>query len=245
MSHEDLVTTLRQRLERVQARVAAAAARAGRDPAAVTIVGVTKRHPLAVIDAGHDAGIRHVGESYAQELVAKRDGARCAGALTWHFIGKLQRNKAKLVVGRAALVHAVDSIELAREIDKRAAQAQAQAGQQALPLPGGKQRVLVAVNLSGEPQKSGVAPERAGEVLAAVAELDHVACAGLMTMPPLASRPEDNRPYFRRLAELRASLGDPGLTELSMGTTDDFEVAVEEGATLVRIGTALFGPRPT
>jgi pyridoxal phosphate enzyme (YggS family) len=156
-------------------------------------------------------------------------------ALRWHFIGQMQRNKVKYVVGRAALIHAVDSESLARDIDSQAARR------------GIVQPVLLAVNLGGEAQKSGVPPARLEGLLAVVARLAHVTCAGLMTMPPLARTPEDSRPYFRALAELRAAMAtaERPLPELSMGTTDDFEIALEEGATLVRIGTAIFGARPT
>ncbi|WP_428267299.1 YggS family pyridoxal phosphate-dependent enzyme [Haliangium sp.] len=236
--HEALEKSLAQ----VEARVAAAAARAGRNPDEVTLIGVTKRHPPALIEAARAVGIRHIGENYAQELVDKYDHFAGATDVIWHYIGQLQRNKVKYVVGRAALIHAVDSDRLAREIDKQAAKA----GDEGR-LPGGVQRVLIAVNLGGEVQKSGVSEDQANELLELITGLDHVTCVGLMTMPPLAHGPEDNRPYFRRLAALRDRLAATHgpLPELSMGTTDDFEVAVEEGATMVRVGTALFGPRPT
>lgn len=236
--------TLAQRLARVQARVTAALARAGRPADAARIIAVTKKHPAETVAAARDAGVRDVGENYAQEMVAKLDalgpGAPSAwppageDALRWHFIGQLQRNKAKYVVGRAVLIHAVDGEALAREIAHQA------------EVRGLVQPVLLAVNLGGEEQKSGVTPEALPALLAAVDGLAHLACAGLMTMPPLAQTPEDSRPYFRRLAALRGELATRArpLPELSMGTTDDFEVALEEGATLVRIGTAIFGARP-
>jgi hypothetical protein len=149
--------------------------------------------------------------------------------LRWHFIGTLQTNKARAVVGEADLVHAVDSEKLAREIDKRAAAA------------GVVQVVLVAVNVAGEDTKSGVAPGELPALLAAIAALPAVQCRGLMTMPPLAGEPEDNRRHFAALRALRDACVPGG--ELSMGTTGDYEVAVEEGATLVRLGTVLFGAR--
>lgn len=243
LTDSPLVCDLRARLGRVRQDVAAAAGRAGRDPAEITIVAVSKRQPAAAIEAAHAAGVRDVGENYAQELTAKLTelaGSACAGELGWHFIGKLQRNKVKYVVGRAVLIHAVDSLALAEEIDRVAA-ARAFAGEAG----GHVQRVLLAVNLAGEAQKSGVDPSAAPALLEAMAGLAHVCCTGLMTMPPFADSPEDSRPYFRALAELRDRLRSPRqpLSELSMGTTGDFPVAVEEGATLVRVGTAIFGSR--
>lgn len=222
------------RVAAVRERIARAAESAGRDPSTVSLVAVSKLHPAAAVAAACRAGVTQVGENYAQEMAAKIDALAgepdCAG-LAWHFIGRLQRNKARMVVGRAALIHAVDSIELAREIARRAA---------------ARQPILVAVSAAGEAQKTGVAPEQLAELLAAIAELDAVDCRGLMTMPPWPERAEDSRPYFRALRELRDRLATPErpLAVLSMGTTEDLEVAVEEGATLVRVGTAIFGPRP-
>ncbi|RMH39467.1 MAG: YggS family pyridoxal phosphate-dependent enzyme [Deltaproteobacteria bacterium] len=215
------------RLAAVRARIAEAAGRAGRDPSEVRIVGVTKRHPAAVVDAAFAAGLRDAGENYAQELARKRADAACGAQVRWHFIGRLQTNKVKLVAGAVDLIHAVDSDRLAREIDRRAA---------------APQRVLVAVNVAGEASKSGVAPADLPRLIDAIADLPRVDCAGLMTMPPLAADPEANRRHFAALRDLRDRHLPGG--ELSMGTTGDYPVAVEEGATLVRIGTALFGPRP-
>ena len=225
------------RLADLQARIAAAAARAGRRGGEVTLVAVAKRHGPELVAAACRAGVTDVGENYAQELVGKMDalaGDPACAALAWHFIGRLQRNKARLVVGRAALIHAVDSIELAREIARRAAD------------QGRVQPVLVAVGIAGEAQKTGVAPADAGRLLDDIAGLPAIEPRGLMTMPPWPERPEDSRRYFRELREIRDRLATPErpLPHLSMGTTGDLEVAVEEGATLVRVGTALFGPRP-
>lgn len=221
------------RLADLRERIARAAARAGRQPGEVAIVGVAKRHPAEAIAAAARAGLTDVGESYAQEMAAKMDVLPGA-PVAWHFIGRLQRNKVKQVVGRAALVHAVDSIELAREIARRAAER------------GLVQRILVAVSAAGEAQKTGVDPAAAGALLDEIAGLPALEVQGLMTMPPWPESPEDSRPYFRDLRRIRDDLARPGrpLPHLSMGTTGDLEVAVEEGATLVRVGTALFGPRP-
>ena len=217
--------TVAERWRAVRDEVDAIARGAGRDPAEVTVVAVSKLQPAAAVVEAAQAGVTDVAENYAQELVAKQDEVALPG-LRWHFIGKLQRNKARMVVGRAALIHAVDSLELAQEIGKRAS---------------APQDVLVAVNTGGEEQKSGVAPDAAGALVEAIAALPGVRVRGLMTMPPWPEDPEESRPYFRALRELRDRLG---LEHLSMGTSGDYRVAIEEGATLVRIGTAIFGARP-
>jgi pyridoxal phosphate enzyme (YggS family) len=207
--------TLGERIASVRARIERAAA--GRK---VTLVAVTKTHPPEVIRQAAAHGLTAFGESYAQELGQKR-AALGDLALDWHFIGHLQRNKAKDVVG-VSLIHGVDGLALAQAIDRRAA---------------APQDVLVEVNVAGEATKAGVAPGEVGPLLDEMAKLARVRCRGLMCIPPLG---EDNRARFRRLAALAR---DFGLPELSMGMSDDFEVAIEEGATLVRVGTALFGPR--
>jgi PLP dependent protein len=226
------------RLASVRERIARAAEAAGRDPGAVELLAVSKLHPAALVAAACRAGVGQVGENYAQEMVAKIDelagDPACAG-LAWHFIGRLQRNKARLVVGRAALIHAVDSIDLAQEIARRAAAA------------GVTQPILISVSAAGEEQKTGVSSDRLPALLAGVAELGPALdCRGLMTMPPLPERAEESRPYFRCLREVRDELATPErpLAVLSMGTTADLEVAVAEGATMVRVGTAIFGARP-
>jgi pyridoxal phosphate enzyme (YggS family) len=231
------------RVARVREQIAAAAVRAQRDPAEVSILAISKRHPVTVIPAAYAAGIGDVGENFAQEMVAKLDelgagpscpGGKASAGLRWHFVGKLQRNKVKLLVGRAHLIHAVDNSALAAEISKRAAAA------------GIVQNLLIAVNMAAEASKSGVEVAGVKELLEAIDALPGAACKGLMTMPPLVADGEDNRRYFGGLRRLRDQLRSPArpLSTLSMGTSGDFEVAVEEGATLVRVGTAIFGPRP-
>jgi pyridoxal phosphate enzyme (YggS family) len=216
----------------VQARVAAACARAGRDPASVTIVAVAKLHPAPAVVAAVAAGVTDVGENYAQELVAKAAEVAAAGASPrWHFIGRLQRNKAKLVAGKVALVHAVDSVELGAELGKRAAAI------------GAMQPVLVAVNLGGEETKTGVEPAAVAALIDALRGVAGIRVDGLMTMPPPADAPEASRPHFQALRALRDRIGGE-LRVLSMGMSGDFEVAIAEGATHVRIGTAIFGERP-
>jgi len=225
--------TIADRWRAVRATVDRACAAAGRDPAEVTIVAVGKRHPAASIDEVAAAGAVDVGENYAQELVAKQ--AAVTAPVRWHFIGRLQRNKAKLVAGKVALIHAVDSVELAVELGKRAA---------AL---GVVQPILAAINVGGEAQKTGVAPADAAGLVAALRAVNGVRLDGLMTMPPPADDAETVRPAFRALRALRDGLATPAspLAVLSMGMSDDFEVAIAEGATMVRIGTAIFGPRPS
>jgi pyridoxal phosphate enzyme (YggS family) len=226
------------RWREVRARVDAACEKAGRSPADVTVVAVSKFHPVEAIAAAVAAGVRDLGENYAQELAAKQaalatsvDVVAGGAPVAWHYIGRLQRNKAKLVAGKVALIHAVDSAELAVELDRRA---------------GALQPVLVAVNVAGEESKGGVTPDGAAALIAAIDALPRLRCDGLMTMPPPVDDPEAARPYFAALRALRDRLATPArpLPFLSMGMSDDFEVAIAEGATHVRIGTSIFGPRP-
>jgi len=220
------------RWREVGERVAAACARAGRDPSSVTIVAVAKTHPAAAVAEAIAAGVTDVGENYAQELVAKQAGV--TAPVRWHYIGRLQRNKAKLVAGKVALIHAVDSGELAAELDRRAAAA------------GAIQPVLIAVNVAGEDTKGGVTPAATAALIDAIAAHAHLRCDGLMTMPPPSDNPDDTRPHFAALRDLRDRLAAPArpLPVLSMGMSGDFEAAIAEGATHVRIGTLIFGSRP-
>jgi len=216
----------------VRARVEAACVRAGRDPGEVTVIAVSKLHPATAIREAVEAGVRDLGENYAQELVAKQaEVASLAAPVRWHFIGRLQRNKAKLVAGKVALIHAVDSIELGIEIGRRAI------------TRGAVQSVLIAVNLAGEATKGGVPGEAVAALVDQLADTPGIQLDGLMTMPPPAEDPELSRPHFRALRHLRDGLRRP-LPVLSMGMSADFEVAIAEGATHVRIGTAIFGERP-
>lgn len=228
---------LRRNLRSVRERMAAACARAGRKADDVQLVAVSKFHPASDILAVAAAGQRHFGESYAQEALAKQDELRGQDIL-WHFIGGLQTKKAKQVAGRFALIHSLDSEKLARELCKRSKEAQV------------LQPVLIEVNM-GEEQKAGVEEHD----LIALAELTlslkerglGLDLRGLMCLPPKFDSPEEARPAFAYLRELRddlaGRLGAP-LPVLSMGMTGDFEAAIEEGATIVRVGTSIFGPRP-
>ncbi|MDR5708386.1 MAG: YggS family pyridoxal phosphate-dependent enzyme [Armatimonadota bacterium] len=221
-----------QNLEAVRRRLAAACARSGRDPASVRIVAVTKGFPAEVAVAAVQAGVTDLGENYVQEA---REKVRAVPEATWHLVGHLQRNKAREAVRLFPWIHSVDSVPLAEELDRRAAKHDRTI------------QVLIQVNVAGEAQKHGVPPEEVIRLAQTVQRLSGLRLRGLMTIAPLSSHPEGIRWVFRTLRALRDDLayrlGSP-LPELSMGMTDDFEVAVEEGATLVRLGRALFGERP-
>ena len=217
-----------RRLSEVRERIAAAAARAGRSPAEVTLVAVSKTAGADELAEAYEAGQRDFGENRVARLV--QISALLPGEARWHLVGRLQGNKVPRVRPVVSLLHSLDRPELAGYWVKG---------------PGLPPPVLVQVNVSGEGAKGGVAPGEAEALVAFAAELG-IEVRGLMTIPPLPDRPEDSRPYFQSLAALRAGLAArwPGLTELSMGMTEDFEVAVEEGATLLRVGRAIFGPSP-
>jgi pyridoxal phosphate enzyme (YggS family) len=238
MKHEHLNQQISNSLDTVRERIRAAAVRCGRSPSTIRLLAVSKTHPVDAVLAGRAAGQELFGESYAQELVAKHDHFAAGEGPAFHFIGGLQRNKVKYVVGRAALIHSVDRLSLLAEIDRRA-------GRQGLVQP-----ILLEVNVGGEDTKSGCAPGDLPDLLHAARDMEHISLRGLMTLPPFDLDPEDVRPHFAALRRLReevaAQLGGPAaeaFVELSMGMSHDLEVAVEEGATLVRVGTAIFGDR--
>ena len=222
-----------ERYQRVLDRVAAAAQRTGRDPAEITLVAVSKTWPADVLKDAAGAGVEVFGENRAQEL--KEKFAVLGDRVRWHFVGPLQSNKVRAVVGVAELVHSVDRYGLAEAIARRA---------RAL---GVVQDVLIEVNAGGEATKHGVEPAGAARLAEEVAALDGVAVRGLMAIPPRSDDPEATRPYFRDLAALLDLVagGVPEAVELSMGMSGDFEQAIEEGATIVRVGEAIFGPRRT
>lgn len=212
--------------DRVRERIAGACERSGRDPASVTLVAVSKGHPAEAIAAAREAGIRHFGENRIQEAIPKIKQATGAGVeATWHLVGHLQSNKARAASNAFDVIHSVDSARLLRRLDAAA------------PAP---RDVLLQVNVAAEPQKEGVAPEEVEGLVAAARGAPNLRVRGLMTIAPMAGDPEDVRPVFRALALLAERFSLP---ELSMGMTDDFEVAIEEGATLVRVGRAIFGER--
>ena len=224
-----------ERLAQVQARIAAAARRAGRDPASITLVAVSKTVSPDRIKEGVAAGITVLGENRVQEA---RDKIEALGRLAqWHLVGHLQTNKAKLVIQLFDLIHSLDSLKLARELDKHA-----RAISKRVPC-------LVEVNQGSELTKSGLGEADLVPFLREAAPLSGIEILGLMSIPPFLENPQDCRPYFRRLRELREAAAAAGISglrmdHLSMGMSHDFEVAIEEGATMVRIGTAVFGPRP-
>lgn len=234
MSHEDSedIGAIPARLAAIQTRIEEAARRAGRATGSVRLVAVSKTKPIEAIRAAYAAGQRDFGENYVQELAQKADALADLGDLRWHAIGSIQRNKAKVIARVASVVHAVDRTELASELDRRA-----EAGGRSL-------EVLVEVNVAGEATKAGCAPGDLGPLLDALARMPRLRVVGLMTMAPYVDDPELARPVFAELRALRDRHGGAAsLPELSMGMSHDFEVAIAEGATLVRVGTAIFGSR--
>ena len=221
-------TSIAEHLAAVRKRVQEAAARAGRAPESVTLLAVSKTKSEAQIREAYAAGQRDFGENYVQELCAKAAALADLADIRWHLIGPLQRNKVKQVVPLAALIHTVDRLALAEEIEKRASTV-------------GVIPVLIEVYVSGEASKAGCSPEEAPALAERIREMGHLSLRGLMTIPPDTEDREEARPYFARLAALRDRIS--GLTELSMGMSHDFEIAIAEGATIVRVGTAIFGSR--
>lgn len=230
------VSRLRERLETVESTIEAACERSGRNPDDVTLVAVAKTHPVAAIRRLHDLGVRHFGASYVQEWEEK--APELPDEIVWHFVGHLQSNKAKYIADRVAMVHSIDRRSVMKELNKRSDE---------------PADVLLQVNIAGEDSKSGVVPDELEDLLEMTLDYPNLRIRGLMTLPPHPDDPEDNREFFREMSELfdrskawleNSDERDASIFEhLSMGMTNDYAVAVEEGATLVRIGTALFGPR--
>ncbi len=226
-SKPTIADIIARNLQQVRERIAAACDRAGRTPDDVTVIAISKGFPAAFVEDAVRAGVADIGENRVQEAQSKFEELSGRGVNPrWHLVGHLQTNKVRTVLALFDIIHSVDSLRLAQVIDRQAT----------TTVP-----VLIEVNVAGEATKYGFAP---GEVAAArekIASLPRLEVEGLMTVAPMVSDPQDVRSVFRRLRELRDALG---LRHLSMGMTDDFEVAVEEGATMVRIGRAIFGPRP-
>jgi pyridoxal phosphate enzyme (YggS family) len=221
---------LKEKLDQVESRMAAAAARAGRKRSDILLLAVTKKFPTAAIRDAYALGLRDFGENYVQEFESKREElADCSGA-RYHFIGHLQSNKTKKAAEIFDCIHTVDAAKIARRLDGDAL------GRG--PSPGID--VLIEVKLTTEPAKAGAAPEEVPALVEAIRGCPHLRLLGLMTMPPWSEDAEKSRPYFARLRELAS---ENGLQHLSIGMSHDLEVAIEEGATMVRVGTALFGPR--
>lgn len=230
-----LTVAIADRLAEVRARIARAAERAGRDPSAVRLVGVTKGATLDAIRDAVAAGLRDVAENRMQEALAKMSASSSGGAgdfgdhpPSWHFVGRLQTNKARVAVGRFALIQSVDRLHLGHALDDAAGRL------------GLVQRVLLQVNVGREPQKGGVLPEDLESLWSELGRCRSLRLEGLMAIPPAVTDPNEARPYFREVRRLGNVVG---AVEYSMGMSDDFEVAVAEGATMIRVGTAIFGPR--
>lgn len=226
---------MKERIKEIRNRIEQTALSCGRKPSDIRLVAVSKTVAPEQVKTAAAAGLVMFGENYIQEAMQKID-AIGDSRLTWHFIGHLQSNKAKYVVRYFDLIHSVDSSKLAKEINKQAKKR------------GKIQKILVQINIGEESTKSGVGADEAVCLVKDISRLENLAVKGLMTLPPFFNQPEKVRPYFRNLALIRnqirqESIPNIEMTELSMGMTGDFEVAIEEGATLVRIGTAIFGDR--
>lgn len=226
--------SIQANLQQIRECMNAACHRAGRNPAAVRLVAVSKTKPAALIEEAAAAGQNLFGENYVQEFIDKREAIK--SPVEWHFIGALQTNKVKYLPGKVQLIHSVDRLSLAREIDRQWARIDAVAD------------ILIQLNLGMETTKAGTEEAELEALVRAAAALPQLRIRGLMALPPYLDDPEEVRPYFRRLSELATAvdaLRIPGVTmaELSMGMSHDFEVAIEEGATLVRVGSAIFGER--
>jgi pyridoxal phosphate enzyme (YggS family) len=224
------------RLARIRAQIEAAALKCGRLPQDVTLIAISKTHPASLVRAAIELGATDVGENRVQEAEQKINEVG-RNATRWHLVGHLQANKARRAVQLFDVIHSLDSLELARRLDRLCGEE----GRETLP-------VLIQADLGHEETKSGIDEEELSELVAGLKGLERVQLVGLMTLPPFFDDPEQARPFFRRLRELRDELASQGAFggrkgELSMGMTNDFEVAIEEGATMVRVGTAIFGQR--
>ena len=223
--------TVKERVKEVINEIQETALKSGRNPEEIRLLAATKSVPPERILEAIEAGIRIIGENYVQEAQKKYEliGSR----VSWHMIGRLQTNKAKYAVRLFEMIHSLDSLKLAQELQKAAEK------------QGKKVKVMIQVNLSGEITKGGISPDKVKELSERVLEFPNLELIGLMTIPPYSENPEDSRPFFRKLRELKEKLNREGIpiTELSMGMSNDFKVAIEEGATFVRIGTLIFGPR--
>ena len=225
---------LEENLKNVEENIMAACKRAGRDRSEITLIAVSKTKPVDMLQEVYDQGIREFGENKVHELCDKIEVL--PGDIHWHMIGHLQTNKVKYLVGKTALIHSVDSLHLAQEIEKQAAK-------QEVIVP-----ILVEVNIAEEKSKFGIHKEEAFELVKSIALLPHLRIQGLMTIAPFVEDPEDNRLYFRQIHQLSVDIKEQNIDNvrmdvLSMGMTGDYTVAIEEGATMVRVGTGIFGER--
>lgn len=225
---------LKENLDHVEEEIRKACERSGRSREEVTLIAVSKTKPVSILEEAYGLGVRVFGENKVQELVEKYDAL--PEDIEWHMIGHLQRNKIKYIIGKAALIHSVDSLRLAEAIDKEAAKQNTAA------------RILIEVNVAREESKFGLMPEAVPEFVDKVSEFAHLKVEGLMTIAPFVENPEENRPIFAYLRKLSVDIAkknahNTNMSVLSMGMTNDYQVAVEEGATMVRVGTGIFGER--
>ena len=225
---------IRENLDSIEERIRSACERAGRDRNSVHLICVTKTKPIEMLREAYDAGQRDFGENKVQEICRKKP--ELPDDIRWHMIGHLQRNKVKYIIDKVELIHSVDTLSLAEQIEKEAARRSLTA------------EILVQVNVAGEDTKFGLAPEDVEAFLDKISPLSHVHVAGLMTSAPYVTNPEENRCYFRKLHKLFVDIKAKNVDNidmkiLSMGMTNDYEIAVEEGATMLRVGTGIFGER--
>lgn len=225
---------LKKNFDEVETKIQAACARSGRNRNEVTLIAVSKTKPVEMLQEAYDFGTRIFGENKVQEIVDKYDAL--PADISWHMIGHLQRNKIKYIIDKVDLIHSVDSLRLAEAIEKEAAKKDVIAN------------ILIEVNVAKEDSKFGVMPEEAENLIAEIAHFPHIRIQGLMTIAPFVENPEENRIYFQRLRNLAVDIEEKksdnvNMSILSMGMTNDYEVAIEEGATMVRVGTGLFGAR--
>jgi hypothetical protein len=229
------VEMIRENISRVEENIRSACEKAGREPSEVTLIAVSKTKPVEMLREAYEAGARDFGENKVQELLDKIP--QMPSDVRWHMIGHLQRNKVKYIVDKVSLIHSVDSVRLAEEISREAVKR------------GICVNILVEVNVAGEESKFGVAPQEAKEMVHQIAKLPGICIKGLMTIAPYVENPEENREFFRKLKQLSVDImceNDDNVSMgnvLSMGMTGDYIVAVEEGATCVRVGTGIFGER--
>ncbi len=223
-----------ENLEEVEKKIRAACERVGRDRSEVTLIAVSKTKPVEMIKEAYDAGIREFGENKVQEMMDKQE--QLPDDIHWHMIGHLQRNKVKYLIGKVQLIHSVDSLRLAQEISDLSVKHEVDTD------------VLIEVNIAGEESKFGVSRDETLQLVTEAAKLPRIHIKGLMVIAPYVDDPEDNRSYFREIKQLSVDIGSKKIDNvymymLSMGMTGDYEVAIEEGATMVRVGTGIFGER--
>lgn len=234
MNHTECTVPVQDNLKAVETRICAACERAGRKCSEVTLIAVSKTKPIPMLEAAYETGIREFGENKVQELTGKYE--ELPKDIHWHLIGHLQRNKVKYITDKAYLIHSVDSLRLAEEISREAVKKAVTAD------------ILVQVNVANEDTKFGVAVEEAEELIQQISVLPGIHVCGLMTIAPFVDNPEENRVHFRKLKKLSVDIREKNIDNidmsvLSMGMTGDYEVAIEEGATHVRVGTGIFGER--